>query len=71
MSPLSLLWLFDPISVEDRIWGDGNGTGRAHAVSLAGPRHGFGPNAGFLNKKFFSFSNLFYKVQINLNSNQI
>jgi hypothetical protein len=26
MSPLSLLWLFDPISVENRIWGDGNGT---------------------------------------------
>jgi hypothetical protein len=25
----------------------------------------------FLNKKFFSFSNLFYKLQINLNSNQI
>jgi hypothetical protein len=26
MSPRSLLWLFDPISVENRIWGDGNGT---------------------------------------------
>jgi hypothetical protein len=25
MSPLSLLWLFDPINVENRIWGDGNG----------------------------------------------
>jgi hypothetical protein len=25
----------------------------------------------FLNKKFFSFLNLFYKLQINLNSNQI
>jgi hypothetical protein len=25
----------------------------------------------FLNKKFFSFSNLFCKLQINLNSNQI
>jgi hypothetical protein len=24
-----------------------------------------------LNKKFFSFSNMFYKLQINLNSNQI
>jgi hypothetical protein len=23
---LSLLWLFDPSSVENRIWGDGNGT---------------------------------------------
>jgi hypothetical protein len=23
MSHLSLLWLFDPISVENRIWGDG------------------------------------------------
>jgi hypothetical protein len=23
VSPLSLLWLFDPISVENRIWGDG------------------------------------------------
>jgi hypothetical protein len=23
---LLLLWLFDPISVENRIWGDGNGT---------------------------------------------
>jgi hypothetical protein len=22
VSPLSLLWLFDPISVENRIWGD-------------------------------------------------
>jgi hypothetical protein len=21
-----MLWLFDPISVENRIWGDGNGT---------------------------------------------
>jgi hypothetical protein len=29
------------------------------------------PNCQFLNKKFFSFSNLFYKLQINLNSNQI
>jgi hypothetical protein len=26
MSPLSLLWLFDPISVENRIWGDRNET---------------------------------------------
>jgi hypothetical protein len=25
VSPLSLLWLFDPISVENRIWGDGKG----------------------------------------------
>jgi hypothetical protein len=25
---LSLLWLFDPISVENRIWGDGNRTCR-------------------------------------------
>jgi hypothetical protein len=25
MLPLSLLWLFDPISVGNRIWGDGNG----------------------------------------------
>jgi hypothetical protein len=25
VSPLSLLWLFDPISVENRIWGDGDG----------------------------------------------
>jgi hypothetical protein len=23
---LSLLWLFDPCNVENRIWGDGNGT---------------------------------------------
>jgi hypothetical protein len=29
------------------------------------------PECRFLNKKFFSFSNLFYKLQINLNSNQI
>jgi hypothetical protein len=27
LSPLLLLWLFDPISMENRIWGDGNGTG--------------------------------------------
>jgi hypothetical protein len=27
------------------------------------------PKCQFLNKKFFSFSNLFYKLQINLNSN--
>jgi hypothetical protein len=25
LSPLLLLWLFDPISMENRIWGDGNG----------------------------------------------
>jgi hypothetical protein len=31
----------------------------------------FQPNCRFLNKKFFSFSNLFYKLQINFNSNQI
>jgi hypothetical protein len=31
-------------------------------------RRGFGPNAGFLNKKSFSFLNMFYKLQINLNS---
>jgi hypothetical protein len=29
------------------------------------------PKCRFLNKKLFSFSNLFYKLQINLNSNQI
>jgi hypothetical protein len=29
------------------------------------------PKCWFLNKKLFSFSNLFYKLQINLNSNQI
>jgi hypothetical protein len=29
------------------------------------------PKRRFLNKKLFSFSNLFYKLQINLNSNQI
>jgi hypothetical protein len=28
---LSLLWLFDPISVENRIWGDGIGTCRCYA----------------------------------------
>jgi hypothetical protein len=28
---LSLLWLFDPISVENRIWGDGIGTCRCDA----------------------------------------
>jgi hypothetical protein len=27
LSPLLLLWLFDPISMENRIWGDGNETG--------------------------------------------
>jgi hypothetical protein len=27
LSPLLLIWLFDPISIENRIWGDGNGTG--------------------------------------------
>jgi hypothetical protein len=27
LSPLLLLWLFDPISMENRIWGDRNGTG--------------------------------------------
>jgi hypothetical protein len=34
MSPLSLLWLFDPISVENRIWGDGNETCWCDAGSL-------------------------------------
>jgi hypothetical protein len=27
LSPLLLQWLFDPITMENRIWGDGNGTG--------------------------------------------
>jgi hypothetical protein len=31
VSPLSMLWLFDPISVENRIWGDGNGTSQCDA----------------------------------------
>jgi hypothetical protein len=32
LSPLLLLWLFDPISMENRIWGDGNGTGWCDAM---------------------------------------
>jgi hypothetical protein len=51
-----------------------------HARESAGPRARgeadwatpwIRPKCRFLNKKFFSFSNLFYKLQINLNSNQI
>jgi hypothetical protein len=32
--PLSLLWLFDPISVENSIWGDGKGICWCDADSL-------------------------------------
>jgi hypothetical protein len=31
---LSVLWLFDPISVENQIWSDGNGTCRCDAGGL-------------------------------------
>jgi hypothetical protein len=33
LSPLLLLWLFGHISMENRIWGDGNGTGWCDANS--------------------------------------
>jgi hypothetical protein len=33
LSPLLLLWSFDPISMENRICGDGNGTGWCDANS--------------------------------------
>jgi hypothetical protein len=45
-------------------------TGRARMVTLAGPRR-IQPEADFQLRNSFSISNLFYKLQINLNSNQI
>jgi hypothetical protein len=39
-------------------------------VRLAGP-HRIRPEADFQLRNYFSFSNLFYKLQINLNSNQV
>jgi hypothetical protein len=44
--------------------------GRARAVKLARPRR-IQPEADFQLRNSFSFSNLFCKLQINLNSNQI
>jgi hypothetical protein len=31
---MSMLWLFNPISMENRIWGDGNGTCRCDVGGL-------------------------------------
>jgi hypothetical protein len=44
--------------------------GRTRAVRPAGPRR-IRPEADFQLRNYFSFSNLFCKLQINLNSNQI
>jgi hypothetical protein len=44
--------------------------GRARMVGPAGPRR-IRPEADFELRNSFSFSNLFCKLQINLNSNQI
>jgi hypothetical protein len=45
--------------------------GRVRARRPTGPSQGFGPKAEFKYENFLTFSKLFYKLQINLNSNQI
>jgi hypothetical protein len=60
-----------PVNLLGRGTGRLGRAGRAHAVRPAGLRR-IQPEANFeLRNSFFSFSNLFCKLQINLNSNQI
>jgi hypothetical protein len=46
-------------------------THKVGKAGQAGPTAGFWPKRRFQIRNSFSFSNLFYKLQINLNSNQI
>jgi hypothetical protein len=62
-------WILLRYAVRSREW-LGRG-GRARAGRPVGPRRRFGPKSQIQIRISFSFSNLFYKLQINLNSNQI
>jgi hypothetical protein len=63
---LSLLWLFCPISVENRIWGDGNETcGSSHNL-ICGPVHEATTHENNTTMSLYGYDLVWYVVEPSL-----